>query len=180
MASAPRYGAVGARLKMAVTVLFPFITTCVVALVPLALPAHWLKTKPWVGRARRWTVAPSTNVHRRKPPRKSLCPDTALRLADTSPLPAGDTAVVSVRVTGAGVGDGIGAGVGLAVKLALTVLALVIVTVQTLPLIESHPVQLPKVCVLLAVAMTLTTVFAAREPVQLTMGPLVLPVRSGR
>lgn len=68
-------------------------------------------------------------------------------------------------------------GAGRLRKLAVTVLALVIVTVQTLALVESQPDQLPKVCVLLAVAMTLTTVFAARELRQLTVGPLVLPVR---
>ena len=63
-------------------------------------------------------------------------------------------------------------------KVAVTVFAPVIVTVQTSSLlVESQPVQLPKVCVLAAVGMILTTVFAVREPLQLTTGPLVLPVR---
>ena len=67
---------------------------------------------------------------------------------------------------------------GLAVKLALTVLAAVIVTVQTLAaFVESQPVQLPKVCVLLAVGMILTTVSSSNVPVQLTTVPVVLPVR---
>ena len=73
---------------------------------------------------------------------------------------------------------GVGVGVGLAVKVALTVLSLVIVTVQTLALfVEAQPVQPPKVCVSATVGVILTTVFAARELRQLTLGPLVLPVR---
>ena len=64
------------------------------------------------------------------------------------------------------------------VKLALTVLVAVIVTVQTLAVfVVSQPVHLPKVCVSLTVGMILTTVSSSNVPVQLTMGPLVLPVR---
>ena len=51
------------------------------------------------------------------------------------PPAVGEAEVVSVHCVGGG---------GIAVKVALTVLALVIVTVQTLPLMESQPDQLPK------------------------------------
>jgi len=100
-------------------------------------------------------------------------PQFTVRLPFTVPPAEGEGDPVTVHC-----GVGVGVGVGLAVKVTLTLLSLVIVTVQTLALlVEAQPVQPPKVCVSATVGVISTTVFAARELRQLTLGPLVLPVR---